>query len=153
MFEIMQKPSTTEFLKVDQILRAHELRVTEPRRHILTLLLNSKGAVSYNTLEQSVSQNDRVTIYRSLKRFEETGIIHKVLGENGVSFYALCRDDCNKHFHHDEHDHFYCSECDQMLCLEKHVWNDLNLPKGYSVKKATLVLEGQCEKCNKKGIE
>ena len=149
----MNRSNKLKLPDINKILRTHELRVTEPRRQILALLLNSNRAVSSNQLEQLVSQSDRVTIYRSLKRFEETGIIHKVIGENGVSFYALCQDDCTKYLHQDEHDHFYCKECDQMLCLEKHVWNDLNLPEGYSVNKANLVLQGKCEKCNEKEIE
>lgn len=146
----MDNTSKILVAKADQILRTHSLRVTEHRRQILTLLMNAVGAVSYNTIEQSVSHSDRVTIYRSLIRFEESGIIHKVIGENGVSFYALCKDDCSEELHHDEHDHFYCAECDQMQCLEKHVWSELNLPEGYSVKKANLVLQGKCEKCNEK---
>ncbi len=135
-------------MKSEELLKEHNLRVTSIRKEIVEYLIHQKTAVSHAELEAVLSdQFDRVTIYRTLNSFDERGIVHKVIDNNGVTRFALCSHNNCKHEHKDNHVHFRCSVCDKLECLyEQHI-PEIALPKSYSKQKSYLLIEGVCANC------
>jgi Fur family ferric uptake transcriptional regulator len=131
------------------LLKKHQLKRTEPRLRVLSLLSAKKVATSQPDLEDVIADVDRVTLYRILSAFEEKGIIHKVFDLNGTANYALCLADCDEHDHHDEHLHFNCTACKNVYCLDELDLPAINLPAGFKLDGFNLSATGLCPKCSK----
>src|ERR1700761_174295 len=134
----------------EHLLKRHQLKRTEPRLRVLSLLSAKNVATSQPDLESVIGDVDRVTLYRILSAFEEKGIIHKVFDLNGTANYALCNSSCEENHHHDEHLHFNCVVCNNVYCLDDLDLPDLNLPEGFKSLNFSLSATGICPKCNKK---
>ena len=82
-----------------------DLRSTPCRLDVLSSFQAVDFALSQGDIEQKLSeQYDRVTIYRTLKTFLSSGLLHKVLDDNGGVKYALCKELCHQGDHHHQHD-------------------------------------------------
>jgi Fur family ferric uptake transcriptional regulator len=137
--------------KVHEILNRYSLRNTEIRREILTLFMNTAYALSHHFIErQLVAQFDRVTLYRTLKTFEEKGLIHRIANDRDVIEYALCKEDCHEHDHKhsDNHAHFRCEKCHKTICLDKVGIPDLHIPDGFKPRDFQLLVSGICNHCS-----
>jgi len=133
-----------------QLLKDHHLRSTSGRAAILSLFLQNDRALSYSDIERKIAASyDRVTVYRTLKTFLDSGVIHKVLDDGGALKYALCDIVCTEHNHHHEHVHFKCTVCGQTNCLEQVGIPTIQLPDGYSASELNLLIQGVCDKCQK----
>ena len=131
-----------------KLLVKHNLRRTNIRKQVLQLFLNAKTkALASSDLEKALDNPDRITLYRTLRTFEKRGLIHQAVDGSGTMKYALCSETCTEKEHHDEHAHFHCYECGNTICLEEKVKPNINLPAGFEVKQAHLVLEGKCQNC------
>ncbi len=131
-----------------EILEHNGLRKTAIRLRVLDVFLQSKEALSHALLETELDETDRVTLYRTLKTFEEKGIIHKAEDGTGVGRFALCHaDSCADHKHDDEHAHFHCEKCGKTVCLEQVIVPQVNLPEGFSGNSSHLIIKGTCEQC------
>lgn len=132
----------------EKLLEDNGLKKTGARLNVLQLFEQSDSALSQPDLEHHLSTGvDRVTLYRILSVFEEKGIIHKIIDSNGTGRYALCRNHCDEHHHHDEHLHFNCMVCHKTYCLNDTVIPKVVLPKGFEVKEITLSASGVCKVC------
>jgi Fur family ferric uptake transcriptional regulator len=122
-------------------------RETSGKRQVLQLLENSSSALSQDMLEKNPELKiDRVTIYRILKSFEEDGKIHRIVGNDGKAYFAVCRNCSETHAHHlHQHVHFQCKTCNKVECLNAEI--TLPVPQGYSVDDVNVVLSGICGKC------
>jgi Fur family ferric uptake transcriptional regulator len=137
--------------EIKNILKEYDLRNTSCREEILDIFLQKNFALSHSDIEASVHEDfDRVTVYRTLKTFLDKGLIHKVLDDEGVTKYALCKEKCSHTEHHHEHVHFKCTECGLTNCLENVQIPAIALPKGYNLKETSLLMQGICHVCNKK---
>jgi len=131
------------------ILKKNKLSVTDGRKKILELFLNSEGALAHADIERCTGEMfDRVTVYRTLQTFVDKGIIHSIPTADNSVLYALCKDNCEQGHHHDQHIHFVCSNCNNTYCLDDVVTPDIRLPKGYSSEHTQVVVEGVCANCN-----
>ena len=136
-------------LPIKNILKNHDLRHTSCREEVLDIFLQRDFALSHADLEANTSDHfDRVTVYRTLKTFLDAGIIHKVLDDEGVTKYALCRERCTSAAHHHEHVHFKCTACGQTNCLDNVQIPAINLPDGYQAAETNLLVQGVCRNCN-----
>ena len=134
--------------QTNDFLKNYGLSVTESRKQILALFTNSKGALAHADIEKNVAVNfDRVTIYRTLQTFVEKGIIHTIPTADNSVLYALCKDSCKEGHHHDNHVHFICDNCDTTYCLENITIPLVELPEGFQLKQADLVISGTCKNC------
>lgn len=133
-----------------ELLKEHHLRSTSSRAAILSLFLQDNRALSYSDIEEKIDATyDRVTVYRTLKTFLDSGMIHKVLDDGGSLRYALCDNTCSTSEHHHEHVHFKCTSCGQTSCLDQVAIPSIQLPKGYSATELNLLIQGVCDKCRR----
>lgn len=131
-----------------ELLKKHNLSITEGRRKILELFLKSSGALAHADIEKKLKDNfDRVTIYRTLQSFTEKGIIHTIPSADNSIKYALCKDECAEGHHQDDHVHFICDDCGNTYCIDHISVPSVTLPKGFKITNANLLISGTCNKC------
>lgn len=119
-------------------------RQTASKLKVMTVFENSSSAMSHDLIESELQgEMDRVTIYRILKSFEEDGVIHRIQGENGKSYFAKCTDCSHKHSHN--HLHFQCTQCETIECLTQRI--EIPIPSGYQIQSLQLTATGICAKC------
>ena len=132
-----------------EILKKHGLKFTENRKVILEQFISTNYALSYNEIDSLIQKKiDKVTVYRTLKSFEENGIIHQVIDGSNQIKYALCNSvSCSPSQHNDTHIHFKCDYCEKTYCLNDISAPELVLPKGYSIAKQNVFIQGRCQNC------
>ena len=133
--------------KAIQLLKDNGLRKTNVRLNVLKEFLQSEQAYGQGDLEARWENIDRITLYRTLRTFEQKGIIHQAIDGSGKMKYALCKDDCSEHEHHDHHAHFHCTACKKTICLDHIPVPSVSIPSNYHVQQSHLVLSGICEFC------
>lgn len=125
-----------------QLLANHKLSITEGRMNILKIFIQSKVGLSETDIRHRLNpKTDRATIYRTLKIFRETGIIHPVSAEGSATNYVLKKEPL-------EHLHFKCTKCGDITCLANIEISGYNLPKGYTKSESNFLIIGICNKCN-----
>ncbi|MBT8191615.1 MAG: transcriptional repressor [Saprospiraceae bacterium] len=130
------------------ILSQHKLRKTPFRIQVLDVFLkNGEQALSNARLESKLDDFDRITLYRTLKTFEKSGIIHQAIDGSNENKYALCHANCTEHNHHDNHAHFLCDQCGETYCIENVISPGFKLPLNYSLKTVHIALGGTCSRC------
>ena len=122
---------------------------TAMRLVVLDYLLKQPSAVSLTDMELSLDRTDRVTLYRSIKTFEDHGLVHRIEDGTGTAKFALCQPSCTLDGHHDLHIHFYCTNCEETYCLPKTQIPEVKLPDGYQIDQVSLVVKGICVECKK----
>jgi iron complex outermembrane receptor protein len=114
----------------------------------MTALESEASALSHEDIAKRLPEKvDRVTIYRILQGFYEEGKVHKITGEDGKTYYALC-ESCSEGHHHDNHPHFRCIRCKRITCLKEPI--DMPaLPEGYTATSVSFLISGLCASCRK----
>jgi len=133
--------------RAEQLLKTHGLRVTNVRTQVLNIFFDTEVALAHSDIEGQMGEVDRITLYRTLKSFEDKGLIHKAIDGSDKPKFALCQDECDEHEHHDHHAHFHCDDCGSTYCLEEVEAPMINAPNGFKVATTHLVVTGKCEKC------
>ena len=133
--------------QVPKILEQKAVRITPMRQLLLEYFLQHEGTFGLIELENAFPKSDRITMYRTLKTFEEKGIIHGINNGTGEVKYALCDEHCTPIHHIDQHPHFQCEQCKRVICLDKLVVPKMELPKGYISKEMTMMIKGICPDC------
>lgn len=133
--------------EADKILVEKGVRITAMRLLVLEALLKQEGAVGLNELEQLLPRSDRITIYRTLRTFSQSGIIHPIENGSAEVKYALCKTFCTAYEHLDRHPHFHCRECNRIFCLESIQIPMLQFPVGYQAEEITMTVKGICLNC------
>ena len=132
-----------------ETLKRNQLSITDSRKKILELFIKTDGALAHADIEnQSGTEFDRVTIYRTLQTFVEKGIIHTIPTADNSVRYALCKDACTEGQHHDDHVHFMCDDCGTTYCLDHVTVPKVALPAGFTATQTDLVVSGKCVKCH-----
>lgn len=132
---------------LDNRLLEKQIKPTVMRLLVLEILLKQLSAMSLNDLEAAFDRADRITLYRTLKTFEEKGLVHRIDDGTGIAKYALCGDSCLPVQHHDLHVHFYCNACKETFCLPKSRIPQVQLPEQFQAEEMNLVVKGICGKC------
>ena len=132
---------------IEEKLKQKNINPTAMRMLVLDFMVKQQGALSLTDIEKGLAPADRITIYRSLKNFEEHGLVHSIDDGTGAPKYALCVDDCNTVSHHDLHVHFHCNDCQETFCLPNSVLPEIPLPNGFRAEEMNLIVKGICDKC------
>ncbi|MBT8188118.1 MAG: transcriptional repressor [Croceitalea sp.] len=132
---------------VNKILKEKAVRITPMRQLLLEYYLQHNKTFGLMELEKAFPKSDRITMYRTLKTFEEKGIIHSINNETGEVKYALCKEHCTSANHLDQHPHFHCSNCNQITCMESVFIPPIELPDGFSANEISMTIKGICKNC------
>ncbi|GAB4253001.1 MAG: Fur family transcriptional regulator [Ekhidna sp.] len=130
-----------------QILKNHKLRITDCRLDVMQFFLNKSSALSQGDLEGEFKQYDRVTLYRTLNSFLDSGILHKIPNATGVATYGLCHETCSPEQHEHNHIHFKCNNCGHIECLDDKAVPSVSMPKGYQIETVNMIVDGICANC------
>lgn len=134
--------------EIEKTLEDKSVRPTAMRILIYKYMAEKEIAVALTDIELAFAKAERTTLYRTLKTFEEKGIVHQIDDGTNISKYALCEPGCNCELDQDLHLHFHCTNCDETVCLTQQKIPHINLPEGYIAEDANLVVKGICEKCS-----
>src|SRR5690349_6482619 len=129
-----------------QLLK-RKIKPTAMRLVVFDFISRSRGALSLKDLEQGLESTDKVTLFRTLKTFEEHKIVHSIDDGSGSVKYALCADTCECDYPQDIHVHFVCKVCNQTLCLPRVKVPAIELPANFSPQEANVVVKGVCDQC------
>lgn len=132
---------------IDSLLQEKEIKPTAMRLLVLDFLLKQQTAISLNELEATFLRADRITLYRTLKTFEEKGLVHSIEDGTGSVKYALCDEACRPQEHYDLHVHFHCRQCVETYCLPKSRVPEVPLPENFLSEEVNLVVKGICGSC------
>jgi Fur family ferric uptake transcriptional regulator len=124
-----------------------QINLTAMRLLVLDFLEKQSTAVSLTDIALSMEHTDRVTLFRTIKTFEEHGLVHRIEDGTGTTKFALCQPDCNAVKHHDLHVHFYCHRCKETYCLPKTHIPEVQLPAAYQAQERELIVRGICAVC------
>ena len=136
--------------QIINLLHQADLRITKSRKLVLDLLVQTGDqAISSSDIEQNLAGIDRITLYRILKTFEDSGLVHSVSDGSGKTKYAFCSHDCSPDEHHHDHIHFHCRICDVTSCLDAVKLPRVELPDQYAMEEMRFVVTGICSRCNR----
>jgi len=135
------------FLETEKKLTDNKINPTAMRLLVLDFLLKQNAAIRLTDIEKGMEPADRTTIYRTLKTFEEKGLVHSIDDGTGFPKYALCAEACDADEHHDLHVHFYCTKCKETFCLPNCKIPDISLPDNFRPSEMNLVVKGICDHC------
>jgi Fur family ferric uptake transcriptional regulator len=133
------------------ILKLHEIKKTPGRISIINALQENCKPLSESEIRKEMRENyDRITFYRNIQTLSAAGIIHKIVVDNTCVRYGLncCEAKHEHHVHRNEHAHFYCEACQNVVCLEQVRIPQFNLPDGYKSMDSDIIIRGKCEKCS-----
>ncbi|RYU77848.1 Fur family transcriptional regulator [Hymenobacter persicinus] len=134
--------------RIALMLNRHGLRQTAARVQVLQTLHESEFALSGAEIEKTLGQDlDRITLYRTLRSFEEKGLVHRVLDASDVARYASCSLECSEHAHFDNHVHFKCTACTHIYCLNQIAIPAVALPREFQAVSRDYLLSGVCSHC------
>jgi len=139
--------------ELENILIAKQITPTPMRVMVIEYILKQSVAVSLSDLESEFQHSDKTTLYRTVKTFEEKGLIHDIKDGNEATKYALCEENCTTGVHRDLHLHFYCTACKVLMCLPKENMPEVALPKGFQLQEVSFVARGICDNCTKNAIQ
>ena len=97
--------------RLKDILTSYNLRNTGCRRDVLNYFLSRNSALSQGDLEVELTQYDRVTLYRTLNSFLDSGLIHKIPNSQGAATYGLSKENQSPERYSHNHIHFKCNAC------------------------------------------
>ncbi len=147
-------PVSTTKAQLDQaadICARHGARLTEIRRRVLALIIESRGPLgAYALLDKLKAERANatpVTVYRALDFLLENGLVHKI---ERLNAFIACTDQ-GDHDHTHAAQFLICRTCGTVAELE-----DPSIAKaistaagrtGFRPDHATIEVEGLCEAC------
>ncbi|HHN47894.1 MAG TPA: hypothetical protein ENN08_03010 [Bacteroidales bacterium] len=131
---------------VDELLQAHHLNRTPCRIDVLKVLTSSQVALSEKDLKAKLTfDHDRSTLFRTIRKFLQTGIIHSVTIDGQDIRYAINHEPATEKTHY--HAHFHCGRCNSVVCLDEVLMQQPHIPEGSQAEEFNLVINGKCPDC------
>jgi len=129
--------------------KQNNLNMTPQRIAIYEELIKSKNHPDsediYERIKNVFPDISLDTVYRTLSKFAEIGLVHLVEGYGEAKRYDP---DTNKHHH------FRCQKCNKIVDFHDASYDNLKIPKAlqksFSVTNVKVILEGTCDECIRK---
>lgn len=118
--------------KIEKLTNLTNIKLTEARKSILGLLIESNKPLCYEDLKDKISM-DKATFYRNITKFEEENIISSFESNDKKRYFEIKKT---------PHSHFICSNCSKIECIHQNF--DLKLD-GYVVE--NIIIKGICPNC------
>ncbi|XUX00208.1 MAG: Fur family transcriptional regulator [Dehalogenimonas sp.] len=128
-----------------------ELKATDQREVILDIVRAGKGHLDANEIYQRARKKlprlSLSTVYRTLSKFKETGLIEERHLDENHHHYEIS--------HHGEHHHLICTSCGKVVEFKLPITEILieKVPQAAGFKinhSGELSLSGMCPDCQKK---
>jgi Fur family transcriptional regulator, ferric uptake regulator len=133
---------------IERELENLEIRPTAVRLRVLGFFNKHTHAISLNELEQQLNPIDRTTLFRTIKTFQQKGILHPISEADGALKYARCADGCTCSYQDHLHIHFSCEYCGHTFCLHDVPAPNPKLPEGFIPNDASVLINGVCPNCS-----
>ena len=134
--------------EIKEELNQKGIKNTKAKSILLHILKSSHTPKDANSLHEACSKMtsvNLVTIYRSLRQFNEKNIVQEFLGSDGVAQYEYIHQGAKSH------PHFECEVCHQVSCLGELQFEDAlhfsNMAKKHKINTINITLRGLCETC------
>jgi Fur family peroxide stress response transcriptional regulator len=129
--------------------KQHNLNITPQRTAIYQELIKSKNHPDsediFRRIKNFFPEISLDTVYRTLSKFAEIGLVHLVEGYGEAKRYDP---DINNHHH------FRCRKCNKIVDFHDKSYDNLRIPKAFQknfkVTNVKIILEGTCDECIKK---
>jgi Fur family transcriptional regulator, peroxide stress response regulator len=129
--------------------RQHNLNITPQRVAVYEELIKLKNHPDsediFKRIKNIFPEISLDTVYRTLSKFAEIGLVHVVEGYGEAKRYDT---DTNNHHH------FRCSGCNKIVDFHDENYDNLRVPrifqKNFKVANVKIILEGTCDECIKK---
>lgn len=131
----------------ENLLIKKGVKPTAMRILVLKYLMQKESATGLSEIDNAFKRSDRITLYRTLKTFQQNSIVHKVIDGNGVTKYALCEEGCQCALS-DLHMHFYCEMCLNTFCMPQVKVPEIAIPHVFKVNEVSFVAKGNCLSCS-----
>ncbi len=142
--------------EIKSLLKSKQLRVTQTRLAVATILLNNKekpltSEEIFNKIQKSKKYDcDQVSVYRILSTYDEIGFIKKSNFQGEASRYILSNMEENNSLGHEHY--FKCTACNYIKpfhnCFVSSKERELE-KNGFKNLKHHLEITGLCPKCAK----
>ena len=130
--------------KLLETLEEQGYRSTAPRRAMAQVIANQDNHFTAEDLRVQLPSLGRATIFRSLKLLVETGVLCRVLLEDGDLHYQLS--------HRGHHHLLLCSECgssqDLLGCDIEELLQQTSASHGFELSGHWLEVYGRCRSCS-----
>lgn len=127
-----------------EIIKNKGLSITDKRISILKTLDSSREPMTIEMIKKELEVSmDTSTIYRSLKKLVDHGIIYQTDFRDGVSYFEFQGAE--------HHHHIICTKCKARKSIDICINTDLNLitkQTGYTITNHIFELFGLCENCS-----
>jgi Fur family transcriptional regulator, ferric uptake regulator len=131
---------------VDELLYTYHLNKTPCRTDVLKALTTTTVALSEKEIKAKLTFDyDRSTLFRTIRKFLHTGIIHRVTIDGQDVRYAINHQPAAETTHY--HAHFHCGQCNSVVCLDHVSVQQPNIPEGFLAEEFNLVINGKCPDC------
>ncbi len=123
---------------------------TKQRENLLEFFRDNKDKcfLAKDIIKNSSISLGEATIYRTLSKFTEDGILKKFISsEGGGAYYQYneCMDSCSSHFH------LKCVKCGELFHMDCSFLNDMTNhitnEHGFRVDNSKTTLYGTCKNC------
>lgn len=146
---MLNKNKQNSFALFKDRFKQYNLNITPQRIAIYQELIKSKNHPDseniFRRIKNIFPEISLDTVYRTLSKFAEIGLIHIVEGYGEAKRY-----DPNTNNHH----HFRCRQCYKIVDFYDECYDNLRVPKAFQksfkVTNIKIILEGKCDECLKK---
>ena len=136
--------------ELETLLEKKGIRLTSNRILIIKELSNAKSPLSLADLEACLGYTlDKASIFRVLELFARKELVHVIEDGSRSQKYEICHGH-GQHSISDQHVHFYCENCKEIICMESVKVPMVKLSEGFEAQSVNYVVKGICARCNKK---
>ncbi len=125
--------------KLFSIIKDSGAKLTSPRKAVLEQLANSTQPLTLKEIYDNCKIVDFASIYRSVKLFNELGLVEEINFADKKVRYELT----SKRHHH----HIICSDCGDIKELPVCFLSEIEKFTEYQITKHNLEFMGICPKC------
>lgn len=143
--------SLTPEERFEEFLQSRGMRNTEQRRNMLKVVFAQHDHFDADQLIDRLPKKNepgyvsRPTVYRTLTEFVEAGLLRK--------FELLGRSVYEHDYGYPQHDHFYCTKCENLIEFSNapliELRNKLAEAYQFQVRSHRMTISGICESCRK----
>lgn len=132
----------------EDFLRRGGVKATSNRILVARTLLGASAPMSLAELDEAIGTMDRSSIFRVLNLLLEHGLVHGLEDGRGIAKYEPCHGGHDhSHAGGDLHAHFYCEQCQRVICLEDVEVPVGPVPEGFEVRSVNYMVKGLCADC------